>query len=125
MPVKLIVALFVVLVAASAAALLTRFEYAPVPQTSDLLNPARIEADVAYDLFGERISQAEAEQLLGTDAGRRRLSPANGAIRIDDELRRIGREAFYAQTFGNEWFMTDVMGSPTALSRHFRSARRS
>ena len=110
MPVKLIVALFVVLVAASAAALLTRFEYAPVPQTSELLNPARIEADVAYDVFGERISQAEAEQLLGTDAGRRRLSPVNGAIRIDDELRRIGREAFYAQTFGNEWFMTDVMG---------------
>src|SRR4051794_164530 len=38
------------------------------------------------------------------------LSPANGAVKIDDELLDLGRRTFYEETFGNEVFLTDVMG---------------
>lgn len=121
---KLIAALFgIVVVLLAAAAFLVRFEYAPVPHASDLINPARLDTDVAYDLFGERISRSEAERLSATDAGRKRLSLASGAVRVDADLRRIGREAFYAETFGNEWFMTDVMGLTHGALTPFQVAK--
>ena len=74
-------------VAAVAGALtLGRLSYAPMPREADLLNPARLPAEQNPDLTG------------------------SSAARVDAEFVRIGREAFYKETFGNEVFLTDIMG---------------
>jgi hypothetical protein len=64
----------------------------------------------SFDVFGEVISRAEAEQLMQTAEGRQMLSRQAGAIEITEELIDLGREAFYLETFGNEFFLTDVVG---------------
>src|SRR5947207_3024340 len=38
------------------------------------------------------------------------LSPQNGTVKIDDALLRLGRREFYKETFGNEIFLSDVVG---------------
>jgi hypothetical protein len=65
----------------------------------------------SYDVMGTTVSRAEAEQLLQTEAGRIQLAPENGAIKITDELIQLGRDQFYRETFGNEYFFTDVLGA--------------
>jgi hypothetical protein len=64
----------------------------------------------AYDVFGREIYADEARELMQTEDGRAMLAPANGAVRIDNELLELGESEFYGQTFGNEVFLTDVMG---------------
>ena len=77
----------------------------------------------AYDVWGRSVSADEASALMRTDAGRAMLSPANGAVAIDGELLKLGEQAFYEETFGNEVFLTDVMGmvagpvKPTSMAR--------
>jgi hypothetical protein len=63
----------------------------------------------SYDVLGRVISKAEAEQLLQTETGKVTLSPAQGAVKITQELIDLGRKAFYTETFGNEYFFTDVV----------------
>lgn len=65
----------------------------------------------AYDYWGKTISQKEAEQLMKTAAGRAVLSPRNGAVKIDEALMKLGEKAFFEETFGNEVFITDIMGA--------------
>ncbi|MFC6789917.1 hypothetical protein ACFQE0_09990 [Methylobacterium komagatae] len=93
-----------------ATALLGRFSYAPMPDLADLANPGRSPLTTAFDVLGRRISEAEAQTLRQTEEGRQTLSPASGAVAIDAALVARGREAFYRETFGNEVFLTDVMG---------------
>src|SRR5215213_7344180 len=73
--------------------------------SSDAAHPAP-----AFDVFGRSISRAEADEMLKTDAGRATLLPANGAVPIDHDFLKLGKEAFYEETFGNEIFLTDVLG---------------
>src|SRR5690606_4732816 len=120
---RLLLVLLAIAAALAAAAFLVRFEYAPVPATADLLNPERRTLDVAYDVLGREITRSEADELLQTGDGKRRLSPAEGAIRVDDDLRQLGREAFYSESFGNEWFMTDVMGLTRGALTPFQVAK--
>jgi hypothetical protein len=65
----------------------------------------------SYDVMGTTVSRAEAEQLLQTETGKIQLAPENGAIKITDELIQLGRDQFYRETFGNEYFFTDVLGA--------------
>ncbi|NDJ19931.1 hypothetical protein GS601_22060, partial [Myxacorys almedinensis A] len=65
----------------------------------------------SYDVLGITVSKAEAEQLLRTEEGRVQLAPENGAVAITDDLINKGRDAFYRETFGNEYFFTDVVGA--------------
>jgi hypothetical protein len=65
----------------------------------------------SYDVLGYPVSKAEAAQLLQTEAGRVQLAPENGAIEITTDLVNLGRDAFYRETFGNEYFFTDVVGA--------------
>jgi hypothetical protein len=106
---KLVVIGIVVLVLL-ATALLLRFEFAPMPAVRNIANPERFIDETAYDVFGRRVSFAEAEQLRQTPEGLELLSLRNGAIALNDDFREFGRRAFYKETFGNEYFMTDVMG---------------
>jgi hypothetical protein len=86
-------------------------EYAYLPpedktiemMSNDLVTTYRKNA--AYDLFGETITQEEAKSRSVQD-----LSSDNGAIKITDDLLKLGKEAFYKETFGNEVFLTDIMG---------------
>jgi Di-haem oxidoreductase, putative peroxidase len=65
----------------------------------------------SYDVLGVAVSKADAKQLLQTEAGRVQLAPENGAVEITDDLIQLGRDAFYRETFGNEYFFTDVVGA--------------
>lgn len=102
--------LLVVLAAAGVAALLLRFDHAPLPDEAALLNPDRLPTATGWDVMGRAIGADEAGALLATAEGRRLLSPEEGAIRVDADLARVGREAFYRETYGNEVFLSDVLG---------------
>lgn len=65
----------------------------------------------SYDVLGHVVDRATAEQLLQTEAGQVELAPENGAVAITDDLLQLGRDAFYRETFGNEYFFTDVVGA--------------
>lgn len=64
----------------------------------------------SYDVLGKVVSKEDAASLLQTDAGRKQLSPENGAVAVTEKLINQGRKAFYSETFGNEVFFTDVTG---------------
>lgn len=36
--------------------------------------------------------------------------PENGGIPVTEDFLRLGRQMFYAETFGNEVFLTDILG---------------
>lgn len=65
----------------------------------------------SYDVLGHVVTPQEAAQLLQTEAGQAQLSPDNGAVPITEDLINLGRDAFYRETFGNEYFFTDVVGA--------------
>jgi Di-haem oxidoreductase, putative peroxidase len=65
----------------------------------------------SYDVLGKVIDADRAAELLATDAGKQQLSPENGAVKITQELLDLGRKAFYTETFGNEYFITNVTGA--------------
>lgn len=65
----------------------------------------------SYDVLGVTISKADADRLQQTEAGRVQLAPEKGAVQITDDLIKLGRDAFYRETFGNEYFFTDVVGA--------------
>lgn len=64
----------------------------------------------SYDVLGQVVSRAEAEQLLQTESGRERLSPEHGAVEITEDLLDLGRKTFYQESFGNDVLFTDVVG---------------
>jgi hypothetical protein len=92
------------------AALIVPFRYAYEPAPDKVLNEAAAHPAPAYDVWGRAVAHDEAEQLSRTGEGRRLLDPANGAVRIDGEVLKLGRRAFYEETFGNEVFLTEVLG---------------
>jgi hypothetical protein len=100
-----------VLVAALVSVLaLGSFSLAYLPPQTAVLNPEMAVIDEAYDVWGQSITTAQAENLLATEQGQQRLSAANGAVEVTDELVQLGRETFYQETFNSERFFTDVVG---------------
>ena len=89
------------------------------PEVSHLPAPEEVETPVqgppnfplgSYDVMGHLVPPEEANRILATPDGKESLHPSQGAIRIDEELLRMGRKTFYTETFGNEYFLTDIMG---------------
>ncbi len=82
-------------------------EYAYLPPMEKILNPPNVKVQMTglktYDLWGQTLSEQEAKD-------RSRLSPENGAVEINDDLLTLGRKTLYQETFGNEVFLTDIMG---------------
>ncbi|MFM7427861.1 MAG: hypothetical protein ACKO7W_23155 [Elainella sp.] len=64
-----------------------------------------------YELLDASLDRATAAERLQTEAGRISLAPEQGAVAITAELIELGRDAFYRETFGNEYFFTDVLGA--------------
>lgn len=102
-------AILILLFIAGAALTWTGVRYAYEPSAGDLMRGNRASPE-AYDLWGHPFATDEAARLLQTTEGRAQLSPRNGAVKIDDRLLRLGRKSFYKETFGNELFLTDVVG---------------
>lgn len=65
----------------------------------------------SYDVLGKVVSASVAKTFLQTEEGRVQLASENGAVEVTDDLIRLGRDAFYRETFGNEYFFTDVVGA--------------
>ena len=95
---------------AAAAAWFFTYDRAPIPESETVLNAARLPLPGAFDIMGRVVSSVEAQQLGATEEGRAGLAPANGAVRIDPDLVATGRALFYGETFGNEAFLSDVVG---------------
>jgi hypothetical protein len=83
--------------------------YAYEPAMNGVMSRTRPSPE-AYDVLGRPVRSSEAATLLSTEQGRAQLSPENGAVRIDDALLRLGRKSIYKETFGNEIFLSDVVG---------------
>ncbi|MGG3844627.1 electron transport protein [Aeribacillus composti] len=62
-----------------------------------------------FDLWGKQIASEKSTNLIKTE-DKTELSPKNGAVTINHHLLKIGRDTFYEETFGNEVFLTDIMG---------------
>ena len=77
------------------------FRYAYAPAASKVLNEGDRRLAPAYDDWGKSVG-AVSETIDGA------LPP--GAVRVNDDMLRLGRRAFYEETFGNEIFLTDVLG---------------
>lgn len=105
--VTLIAAALIIVVVA--AVTFTGFKYAYEPSPGNVLSRNRPSPE-AYNLWDHSFTRQEADRLLATAQGRDTLSPANGAVKVDDNLLRLGRKSFYKETFGNEVFLTDVVG---------------
>lgn len=87
------------------------FEYAYLPDRSEVLNPHRINQHLAYDFWGRSYTAAEVAALRAEDpALTAHLTAADGAVALTPELLALGREAFYRETYGNEEFTTEVLG---------------
>jgi hypothetical protein len=85
-------------------------EYAYLPPLTKVLNHERGNQEQAFDVWGRSISRAEATRLLQTTDGQALLSPQHGAVAITDALLTLGRVSFYRETFGNEVFLSEIMG---------------
>lgn len=85
------------------------FEYVYVPPSDTVLNEGLGYPVPAFDVWGRSIFKAEADDLVKTPGGRA-LLPSNGSVAIDDRVLQLGRRAYYAETYGNEVFLTDVLG---------------
>ncbi len=70
------------------------FQYAYVPAQSKVISRTR-PLPYQYDLWGEQLK-----------------APANnpGLVTLDARMAKLGRDTFYGTTFGNEVFLTEVMG---------------
>lgn len=65
----------------------------------------------SYDVLGHVVNAEASQKLLQTEMGQQLLAAENGAVAITPELIKLGRKAFYTETFGNEVFLTDVTGA--------------
>ncbi|WP_198509030.1 electron transport protein [Bacillus sp. FJAT-44742] len=105
----------IILLAAVGFFFLGNFTIGYTPSYNKIINADLVYTDSgrpeeAYDVWGDAVSEKEAEELLQTEEGRAYLSEENGAVQVDEEILDLGRKSFYEETFGNEVFLTDVMG---------------
>jgi hypothetical protein len=88
----------------------SNFEYALLPEENDI-KQYKANEQKGFDIWGKWVSQHESRiQKLSTNRKKTLFSPEQGAIPIDERLLKLGREVFYKETFGNEVFLTDIMG---------------
>src|SRR3982751_3838696 len=97
--------------------------YAYEPGAGKSLNDSPSFGHAAYDEWGVPVSEAEA-RTRSNDSKQEPPSPARGAVRIDEHTLALGRAAFYTETFGNEVFLTDVLGiidGPVGLAQYAKA----
>ncbi|MCU1328779.1 MAG: hypothetical protein JWN34_4149 [Bryobacterales bacterium] len=97
----LLAALLVILIVALLVTVTKGFRYAYEPAESNVLNHYRASPQT-WELWGKPLTDGEAARL--------QVSARTGGVKVDAALLRLGRSAFYKETFRNEVFLTDVMG---------------
>jgi hypothetical protein len=102
--------LALLIIGLAVAASLIRLDRVVLPGEDAVLNRDRLPVEAAFDVLGRSVSSAEADAMQATPEGRAALSPAAGAIRVDGALVSAGRDIFYRETFGNEVFLSDILG---------------
>lgn len=75
-------------------------EYAYMPPKEKVISKEN--RTNGYDMWGTFVSNKDADRL--------RVSSQKGAVKVDDRLHHLGRDVFYKETFGNEVFLTDILG---------------
>jgi hypothetical protein len=88
---------------------LIHFEYAYMPPKNKILSSENRSSEGSYDIWGSVVSKKEAARLKDQHK-ESVLSAKNGAVKVDDSLLHLGRKTFYKETFGNEVFLTDILG---------------
>jgi hypothetical protein len=89
-------------IAGAAAALMVTgvgFRYAYEPSRDNVLSRTRPSPE-AYDFWGKPFTRQQANQ----------LPPGAGVVRVDQALLRLGRKSFCQEIFGNEVYLSDVLG---------------
>ncbi|WP_152669073.1 electron transport protein [Paenibacillus sp. DMB20] len=86
-------------------------EYGYMPPERILANPSASQAlrdkgIRAFDLPDGPIP-VQGKGNVGAASG---ITPETGAVQVDEKLLALGRKTLYKETFGNEVFMTDVLG---------------
>lgn len=86
-------------------------EYAYIPPKSRLENTQALQALQRnavrqYDVWGKMLT-VPGKALQDADP---RLTPHNGAVEITEDLLALGRRTLYKESFGNEVFLTDIVG---------------
>ncbi|MBE3570581.1 MAG: electron transport protein [Bacillales bacterium] len=89
---------FIILIAAIVSFI--DLEYAYVPDQENTISSYRNVN--GYDWYGQTFSLSEGRA--------KKLSEKNGAVKVNYDLFEKGRNAFYKETFGNEVFLTDIVG---------------
>ncbi|MBM7662330.1 mono/diheme cytochrome c family protein [Bacillus mesophilus] len=82
------------------------FEYAYIPDEDTVVDHSH-NSRKGLDIWGTFIS--EKNDSIQHVSSKNEVFD-EGAIKIDNELLKLGREVFYEETFGNEIFLTDIMG---------------
>ncbi|MBB5325604.1 cytochrome c551/c552 [Anoxybacillus tepidamans] len=105
---KYIAIIIVLLLIGSSFFYYAHVEYALLPAEEDTKRYAANER-TGVDVWGNWIDQQNGniKKLSVHEAD---PSSVAGAVRVDDRLLQLGREVFYKETFGNEVFLTDIMG---------------
>jgi hypothetical protein len=89
-------------------------EYAYIPPNDKVLSKSGLpdfqKGHRTFDIWGHTIPGRITNERMMKKEGRSKLSPSNGAVAVDQAVLELGREAFYAESFGNEVFLTDIMG---------------
>ena len=57
------------------------------------------------------INKDQATRVLQTDERQKQLSPENRIVAVTEDLLKLGRKAFYSETFGNEVSQKDAVGA--------------
>lgn len=86
-------------------------EYAYIPPAHKLENTTQIQAQQTgfirqYDIWGKTLT-VPGTALKDQDP---RLTAAHGAVEVTKELLALGRRTLYEESFGNEVFLTDIVG---------------
>lgn len=86
-------------------------EYAYTPPVHKLENKPDLRSSQhhvvrQFDIWGKTLT-VPANSLQKLDSS---LSPESGAIEINSELLALGRKSLYEESFGNETFLSDVLG---------------
>ncbi|MDQ0218920.1 hypothetical protein ELQ35_10415 [Peribacillus cavernae] len=80
-----------------------------MPPKSKTLTSENKNSEDSYDVWGNVVSKKEAAKLKEQHK-ESVLAAENGAVKIDESLLQLGRKTFYKENFGNEVFLTDILG---------------
>jgi hypothetical protein len=106
----LILFIFTVVIVGGTALYLNDFEYALLPKKEDIM-VYKVNNQKGFDIWGKFVkANPDGIRALSAKSKQYDLSSEAGAVKVDDSVLKLGREVFYKETFGNEVFLTDVMG---------------